>query len=253
MAAYFDGARARLKTARAADFGCTAADFDSHRLVVTSMPATAPSHYSLEAITFGTGTVLSVREAYLEWVKENAPAPHYRAMFANALLAPFVREAGSRGENMDFRAPGLGFIPADRIAARPVPPGFSDGRVDSEFRALHVQSARFDNSLGEPDDEYVAGLWRYGFALFENGEPAAVAGAYDDGDGLLEIGVDVDREYRGRGFGPVVVTNLAAIIIAEAMVPTYYCSPTNVRSQRNALASGFLPVTSGARVTKTRP
>lgn len=124
--------------------------------------------------------------------------------------------------------------------------------IGSDFYDRHIESNEFDNALGEYGQEYAASLWRFGFALFAGDVPVAVAGAYDDGEGLLEIGVDVARAHRGTGLAPVVVSNLARLIADEGRVPTYYCAPTNVRSHRNALACGFLPVASAARVTKPR-
>lgn len=93
----------------------------------------------------------------------------------------------------------------------------------------------------------------FGTVLFDGETPAAVTGAYDDGEGLLEIGVDVARAYRGRGLGEAVVRHMAAAIHAEGMVPTYYCAPTNVRSHRTALTCGFVPIASGAGVGRVTP
>jgi predicted GNAT family acetyltransferase len=87
----------------------------------------------------------------------------------------------------------------------------------------------------------------------DGGRPAAVAGGWDDCDGLLEIGVDVARDYRGRGLGIAVVSAMARLIADRGDIPTYYCGPTNVRSHRNALACGFVPVASAARVVRPRP
>jgi hypothetical protein len=65
--------------------------------------------------------------------------------------------------------------------------------------------------------------------------------------------VDVARAYRGCGLGEVVVTTFARLIAGRGEIPAYYCAPTNVRSHRNALGSGFLPVASAARATAGKP
>jgi RimJ/RimL family protein N-acetyltransferase len=64
----------------------------------------------------------------------------------------------------------------------------------------------------------------------------------------VEIGVDVAREARGQGFGPVVVRSLARRILESDNIPTYNCAAANIRSQRTALASGFVPVISSGGV-----
>ena len=123
---------------------------------------------------------------------------------------------------------------------------------EQDWRAERFPSGEFHNALGElddPDDEY----FRYGLALMDGEKVAAVAGGWDDCDGLIEIGVDVARDYRGRGLGEVVVTNFASLVAGRGQIPTYYCSPTNIRSHRNALGSGFIPVASAARASAPHP
>ncbi len=246
---YFLSALDTYRAARAGELGCNPLDFDSHALTITARPAQSASNFILMAVTFGTGTALSVAPEYMDWVKSNAPEMHYRALFPNVLLGPLVEEAKSRGESIGYRSPNLSFLPESRPVALPLPPGLTGSRVGPEFRAGEVDSGDFDNALGEPGDEHVASLWRYGFVLYSGESPVAVAGAYRDYDGVMEIGIDVARSYRGIGLARVAVTNLAAIIADEGEVPSYYCSPTNVRSHRNALACGFLPVASVARAT----
>ncbi|MGE3077065.1 MAG: GNAT family N-acetyltransferase [Dehalococcoidia bacterium] len=241
---YFLGALDRLRAGRAAELGCAPLDFDTHSLVITSRPPASASKFLLMAVTFGTGTVCSVAPEYLDWVKSNAPEMHYRTLFPNVLLGPLVEEARARGESVGYRSPSLSFLPGSRPAALPMPHGITGRRVGPEFRQQHVQSGVFDNALGEPGDDHVASLWRYGFALYSGEIPVAVAGTYHDYEGVSEIGIDVARSYRGIGLARVAVTNLAALIDADGNIPSYYCSPTNVRSHRNALACGFLPVAS---------
>jgi hypothetical protein len=249
---YFLEALDRYRAARARELGCTPLDFDSHALTITQRPADEPLKFALAAVTFGTGTVVSADAEYLDWVRANAPETHYRAMFPNVLLGPIVEEAKSRGENLGYRSPNLSFIPEAAPLALPMPSGLTGKRVGSEFREAHVASGTFDNALGEPGDDFVASLWKFGFVLFAGDAPAAVAGAYHDYDGVIEIGIDVARTYRGIGLARVAVTNLARIIADEGALPSYYCAPTNVRSHRNALACGFLPVASAARVTRDK-
>lgn len=248
MSAYFDRAIARYRVARARELGCDESAFDSHALTVVPKPAETKQPYVLLGMTFGTGTVLSVEPAYLDWVRENAPEPHYRAIFPFAMFQPLAEEAKRRGETFDPRFPNLGFVLGKPPAESSPPPGLTGRRVDRAWREPLVESGVFDNSLGTPGNAYVDSIWRFGVAIFDGDTPAAVAGGYDDGEGLIEIGVDVARDYRGRGLGAAVVRAMATEIDREGAVSTYYCAPTNVRSHRTALACGFVPVVSGARV-----
>ncbi|HMO54721.1 MAG TPA: GNAT family N-acetyltransferase, partial [Tepidiformaceae bacterium] len=158
-----------------------------------------------------------------------------------------------RGEQFAYRTPGLGFIPGEAPGQPEAPGGLVARRVGRDWRAGFVESAVFDNALGDLDSDYVDSLWRFATVLFDGETPAAVAGAYDDGDGFLEIGVDVARAYRGQGLGEAVVKAQAWAIHQEGFVPTYYCAPTNIRSHRTALTCGFVPVSSHAGVSRVMP
>src|SRR5262245_32419594 len=90
----------RAKTAEVA--GCAPEDFDRHSLVIVRKPDDGPhTNFTMMVKTFGTGTVVSVAEDYLEWATENAPKDkHYRALFPNAFLQPLVEEGQRRGETI---------------------------------------------------------------------------------------------------------------------------------------------------------
>jgi RimJ/RimL family protein N-acetyltransferase len=252
--AYHRAALERYRETRAAILGCSVPDFDAHSLVVVERPPTQQERFLMMALTMGTGTVASVHPDYKQWVTENAPADkHYRAMFPNALLQPLVEEARRRGQPAGWRSPNLSFLPAREPVALPVPDGLSVAVFDLAWRNHMWPLGEFHNALGEvnePDD--IAGF-QYALAIMDGDTPAAVAGAWDDQPGLVEIGVDVARAYRGRGLGEVVVTNIARHIADQGNIPTYYCAPTNVRSHRNAIGSGFTPTASACRATFDRP
>lgn len=246
---YFEGALERYRDSRAQKLGCSPDDFTRHALSIVERPASQAERFLMMALTFGTGTVVSVHPDYLPWVRANAPTDkHYRAMFPNVLLQPLTEEAARRGRPAGWRSPNLSFLPAAVPVARAVPAGLEARVIDLDWRNAVWPSGEFHNALGEPDQAVVTDF-RYGIALLDGDTVAAVAGAWDDSPGFAEIGVDVARGYRGNGLGEVVVTQLAAEIAARGEIPTYYCAPTNVRSHRNAIGSGFLPVASACRAT----
>jgi predicted GNAT family acetyltransferase len=102
--------------------------------------------------------------------------------------------------------------------------------------------------VGEPGVAARDARNQYALVLFENDEPVAVAGVFLT-SGSHEIGVDVVRSKRGRGFGALVVAGAAREITARGGTPLYFCEATNIRSQRTALATGFLPVASQGAVS----
>jgi len=246
---YYSEALEVFRKTRAEYVGCAPGDFDSHDLVIVPRPEGPTRKYVAMAMTLGTGTVLSVRDDYIAWCRANAPKDkHYRALFPNALLQPLAEEGTSRGESIGWRAPNLCFIPSQEPVALPIPGGFRAVQMDAAWRAQVWPTGEFHNALGELEPPEEEGF-QYGLAIMDGDRIAAVAGAWDDFGGVSEIGVDVARDYRGRGLAPVVVTGLARLIADAGNVPTYYCAPTNIRSHRNAIASGFTPVASSARAT----
>lgn len=251
---YFLNALDRYRITRADFVGCDVDDFDREDLVIVEKrPHPGAKHLAI-ALTFGTGTVVSVAADYLEWTRANAPRDkHYRAMFPNALLQPLKEEGARRGESIDWRSPNLSFLPTAAPSAIRLPPEFTGLEFGRDWRDQIFPTGEFHNALGELDDPDNANF-RYGFAILHDGRPAAVAGGWDDfGNDITEIGVDVARGFRGMGLAPVVVTNLAAMIAARGEIPAYYCAPTNIRSHRNAIACGFTPVASAARAVRQLP
>ena len=201
--------------------------------------------------TFGTGTVVCVEPSYLEWTLAHAPKKHYDAFNPSEVLVPFLAEAERRGDHGVVRVTGLGFVCAELSPEPSLPAGVSVVPIDRDWRAARLESGVFDNSLGEPGEVFPEEYWRFGVALVDaRGEPMAVAGVYDDGPDLLEIGVDVTREQRGKGLGLAVVSTMSRMIHAQGLSATYYCAAANVRSHRTALACGFVPVRTATGVRR---
>ncbi|HET7737587.1 MAG TPA: GNAT family N-acetyltransferase [Tepidiformaceae bacterium] len=233
-----------MRELRAADLGCAVDAFTENRLVVVPRPDSPRETFLALAITFGTGTVLSIDEAYREWAEANAPEPHYNLFKYPLFLEGLVGESARRGRKVTASGPNLGFTPATEPEPGELPAGLTSRVVDSGWRDEWYPRRMFENALGDPTDPHDF-TWHFGVILADDsGEPLACAGGWNDGPGVVEIGVDVARAARGRGLAPLVVQRMAAEVLARGLIPTYYCAPTNVRSHRTALASGFLPIQS---------
>ncbi len=189
------------------------------------------------------GTVLSVAAPLVEWTRANAPKDgHYRALqpFFLAQLAERARSAGFAGATADRFL--LGFALAQLPDMPTLPAGFRLLEVDAAWMARYRPSATFENALGDEEHEQMNKVQVAFAALDEAGEPAAVAGIWYEPHNRNEIGVEVRRESRGLGLAKAVVAAATAHALARDAVPSYSCPPTNIRSQRNALACGFLPL-----------
>ena len=131
---------------------------------------------------------------------------------------------------------------SSRPAAAPLPDGLRFEPVTREWLNDQIAAGRFENGAGTAGASAREQRNRYGIALLgARNEVIALAGVFDT-YGLSEIGVDVVEAQQGRGLGAAVVSAAIRASLERGETPLYGCSRTNIRSQRTALASGFLPV-----------
>lgn len=98
----------------------------------------------------------------------------------------------------------------------------------------------FDNSLSFDED----GNTPTCIVLYakKDEEIIALAGASIVNDTLREVGIDVIKEYRGKGLAKLLVHNLTVAILKQEKVPFYSASVTNIASQAVAIRSGYMPL-----------
>lgn len=238
----FPGSRETVRAAFAAGMGVEPDAFETGALTIVERPAATPWYTAMVA-TFGNGTVIAVDTAYRDAVERNQPTPHYRAHYPE-FLSTLVEEGSRRGERLAASSPSVLWALAQLPAERGAPAGLALRTVDKAWMDAEMPNRRFENGIGLPG---VAGRDfrnRFASVLFDSrGEPVAAAGAFDT-FGLFEIGVDVVREQRGKGLGPLVVAAVTREIVAAGETSFYGCAATNIRSQHTALACGFMPVAS---------
>lgn len=247
----FEAQLTAVAAGMARETGCDPAMFAREELSIVPRPDPPAWAFTVMLCTFGTGTVLSVDPEYLEFVRQRPPKRHFRA-FNEGFLAPIVAEGTRRGVKLGIHTGAIGYALATVPAVQPV----EDIRFEfaaPEWMAAERASGVFHNALGTPSEDYRDKQYRFAIlARTSTGELAAVAGVFDT-TGLHEIGVDVARDFRGRGLANAVVARAAATILQSGETPFYSCGVTNIRSQRTALASGFLPVCSMAYVAPEDP
>ena len=124
----------------------------------------------------------------------------------------------------------------------------------ADWIAKYRATGDFDNSLGEPEPASAPAKAMTAMALLDAaGEPAAVAGIWDERHGRFEIGLDVRRADRGQGLAKPVVAAATRWIFEQGKTAIYTCGATNVRSHRTALSCGFLPLWTGAGLRREGP
>lgn len=241
--------REHIQRHLAEGIGCTPDDFAGERLTIVDRPAQATGYVAL-AVTFGMGTVVSVEPRFRPFVEAHAPKPHFHSLYPE-LLQRLASDCSTASETLTYHIPDIWWALSEAPAGSQPPPGYSIHAVDAAWMNSHVSDRRWENAVGEPGEGREARN-QLGLALLDPaGGPVAVAGAFLT-YGMHEIGVDVARAHRGKGFGAHVVRALTRQLLDRGDTPLYVCSTPNIRSQRNALACGFLPVCSDASVTAAR-
>ncbi len=234
----------------AAGIGCAPGDFDRDQLTIADRPESTPWYTAL-AVRFGVGAVVSVEPRFRDYVERNVPTPYFHALRPE-LLQRMADECSTASEALTYHPPSICWGISQVPASEAHPSGYRLELMDRERMNGRMSQPGWVNGIGT---EGQARQFRNQFAialLDETGEPAAIAGAFLT-YGMYEIGVDVARDHRGRGFGTLVVQALTREILDRGETPLYGCAADNIRSQRTALASGFLPVYSDAAVGVVTP
>jgi hypothetical protein len=238
---------ARVRRAYADGLGVDIAAFATEALTVVDRLEPAPWPYVAIAATFGTGTVLSIDPAYREAATALVPRTHHEAA-APTFLAAIAAEARSRGHHPGVQGASIGWA-LSRAPGDPQPPaGLRFVELDADAMKAGIAAGGFANGfgLGAADGRDFRNRFAIA-ALDDAGATVGVAGVFLT-FGLHEIGIDVLRSERGHGLAPLLVRAAAAAILARGETPFYGCGATNIRSQRTALAAGFVPVCSDANV-----
>jgi hypothetical protein len=122
--------------------------FDSEHLTFVDRQESKP-WFTLNAVTFGTGTVVCVDPTYREFAEANKPGKHYRAMSV-AFLRSIADEGSRRGESLQVYAPSLCFTIGSEPPDLPLPEGFEFRQHDDAWMNAEQQNGRFENGVGEP-------------------------------------------------------------------------------------------------------
>ena len=81
-----------------------------------------------------------------------------------------------------------------------------------------------------------------GFSLYHHGRLASTAYSAFCDDGLLEIGIETIKEYRGQGFARLVCAALIDYCLSHGYEPVWACRLENTGSYELAQRLGFVPL-----------
>jgi RimJ/RimL family protein N-acetyltransferase len=237
-----------IRVAFAAGVGFEVGALDEDQLTVVDRPDPPAWPYFAMVTNFGVGTVLSIDATYRSFVDAHEVEPHHTAAWPG-YLGKLAAEAAARGLEVEAGPIALLWALTERPAEPVVPDRLELRRVERDWMNAEQPSERFKNAVGEVGRSARTERNRFAMVLFdEDGQPLAVGGVFET-LGLHEIGVDVVPAAQGRGLAPIVVAAAARAVLEEGGAPLYACAATNIRSQRTALAAGFVPIGADAFVS----
>lgn len=213
----------------AADVGCQPEDF--FRPENTFYPSARregakvfyPEQVDFLAVSFGFGSAVSVREDRLEEVSD-------------ALRGSYINSEALMPLGLKPKFECVFFLPSgDEVA--PLPCRYETRLLlPEDFGELYLPE--WSNALcsKSPQNDRIA------VGAYDRGKLVGLAGASQDAENMMQIGIDVLKEYRRQGIAAALTSALANEIIKIGQAPFYSCNWNNLLSFKNALRSGFTPV-----------
>ena len=189
--------------------------------------------FDCDLTTYGAGVVASVRADVAELTEEYVrryPAEH---CFETPNLHVLNDGLQAHGLRICFMAEY--FLPdVDRL--KPLPCAYRQRTLTPvDFEALY--QPEWSNALCEKRKP----LDVLGVGAYDGERLIGLAGASADCEDMWQIGIDVLPQYRRQGVARALTSRLALDILERGKVPFYCAAWSNLKSVRNAIASGFSP------------
>ena len=224
----------------AEDIGCKANDFlaDANIVVPLNLGTKAKKYYELPIgcsfISYGNNVVAAATKELRDAASEYIHKYEFYHCFETPNLHWLVKRLEPFGQTVCFMAEY--YLPdLNKLSVLPCE---YDLRVleQTDFKDLYLPE--WSNALCS-DRKHLDVL---GVGAFDGDKLIGLSGCSADAEKMWQIGVDVLPEYRRKGIASAMTAKLALEILSRGKVPFYCSAWSNIRSVRNAIKSGFLPV-----------
>lgn len=223
----------------AIDANCAAQDFQKTENVIAYSEKSPDARRYLELpfvcnlISYGNNIVASIETQYEDIVRTYIDKYPIEHCFETPNLHVLNDAFAAYHMKVCFMAEY--FLPDSRLLSRKECGYDMKVLTQEDFHLLYVPE--WSNALCEKRKE----LDVLGIGAYENGKLIGLAACSADCDTMWQIGVDVLPQYRRQGIASALTSTLAVEIMDRGKVPFYCCAWSNVKSARNAVASGFKP------------
>ncbi len=240
----------------AAEAGCHPSDFlveGLHLVELASSAAVNPlrrhfpqREHSLAIATMGVGVVVAATTKWMPWVTEL-----FRDVRpSEALFLDILSKASKQVAHDSYRLNGpllYSVVSSQDLRVHATSAEYvielGDAALLRSLDPADWPNAISPRALTQGQNVAVAAI------AIRNGAVVGVATATEDSDALQQIGIDVQREHRGRGLGRALTSQVAGEVLRRGRVPYYGAAADNIASLRTAQSAGFYPCWTSAFTT----
>ena len=197
----------------------------------------------LSVVTLGSGAVISVDAADLEWANSAFAGMDRDQLMLGTQIATFAERA-ARNRLLLYGPFTVYTCPEETVCepaiSRPYELELIEFKDGMAPEALSIDVLQFPHALSaSPDNnrpEMLAAIARM------DGVPVGVAAVSRDSEFMWQVGIDVLPAHRQQGLAAALTSAVTRAVLDAGAVPYYACSNTNILSMRTALAAGFRPM-----------
>jgi len=229
----------------AADFACEEGDFDKEGITFClskelegARRFPLPERF-LAVVTMGRGVVVSCSADRLRWARTNLRRFAPEALFDASAIARMEKYVARDHQTMF--GPELRYI-CTQDTFHPYPLG---GEIEANLiREVSIKQLYennwFPHALGRQHDPQRPRL--LACSAEHDGVIVGLAAASADSDSMWQVGIDVLPDYRNRGIGKALVSQLTEALFDLEKLPYYLTTGmVNISSRRIAVSLGYRP------------
>jgi len=231
-----------VKKQIAAEYNCTVNDLSSSNNTVTVSKDVEErrrfinGRFFFQMVTFGDNAVITANESIHDWLKEHVKNIKGHMLFEYNNLLEIEKKLNDYNKKL-YHTHHMFLSNKDIL-----PKVFNYKIKWFENEEIHpfYETKMFPNAFctkynpKRPDVLAVA--------AYDENKIIGMAGCSADTPLLWQIGIDVNKEYCGKGIGTYLVTLIKNEIEKRGKIPYYGTSLSNLYSWGIALNSGFTPV-----------